>query len=330
MTKKRILAALAAVAVLASAFCMNSFASTTRKKISKVSITIEGVIHVDDRISDSNIEVTTSSDHYSMDEYEFTNTAPGGNAHWTSDDVPEMKIYLNAETGYYFNISGTSQITVIGGTVTAATRESNDEGTSGVLVVTVTLPSLANQVSAVDEASVNADGICTWSAVENAGNYEVKFMRNNATLGGVQTVTGTTLDCGKYMTKAATYHFMIRAINKNDAKTASKWIDSAQVTIGAEQAKAHADKNASDQSAGTWEQDGAAWKFRLPEGTYVMNAWRMINNVWYYFNGDSTMATGWVFDNGKWYYMDQASGAMLRNSTTPDGYFVGIDGVWAQ
>ncbi|MFQ8840656.1 MAG: hypothetical protein ACLR8P_06750 [Clostridium fessum] len=33
----------------------------------------------------------------------------------------------------------------------------------------------------------------------------------------------------------------------------------------------------------------------------------------------------WVFWNGKWYYLD-VNGAMLVNTTTPDGKQVGEDG----
>jgi len=39
------------------------------------------------------------------------------------------------------------------------------------------------------------------------------------------------------------------------------------------------------------------------------------------------MATGWVKDNGKWYYL-ASSGNMLRNTYTPDGYYVDGSGVW--
>ena len=44
------------------------------------------------------------------------------------------------------------------------------------------------------------------------------------------------------------------------------------------------------------------------------------------------MYTGWHLIDGKWYYfsegMKQPQGAMLANTTTPDGYEVGPDGAW--
>ena len=42
----------------------------------------------------------------------------------------------------------------------------------------------------------------------------------------------------------------------------------------------------------------------------------------------------WVAVDGKWYYCDPreggTQGAMLTNTTTPDGYRVDANGVWIQ
>ena len=38
------------------------------------------------------------------------------------------------------------------------------------------------------------------------------------------------------------------------------------------------------------------------------------------------MKTGWIDWEGKRYYCDENSGAMLTNTTTPDGYILGSDG----
>lgn len=48
---------------------------------------------------------------------------------------------------------------------------------------------------------------------------------------------------------------------------------------------------------------------------------------WRYQNNDGSYATGWVEDDGKYYYMG-ADGIMLTDTRTPDGYYVGADGVW--
>ena len=46
------------------------------------------------------------------------------------------------------------------------------------------------------------------------------------------------------------------------------------------------------------------------------------------------MYTGWHQISGKWYYFSTVAGgqlgAMLSNTTTPDGFQLGADGAWIQ
>ncbi len=68
------------------------------------------------------------------------------------------------------------------------------------------------------------------------------------------------------------------------------------------------------------------------------DGWFFWNNNWYYLHTqyDNTrghMYTGWHEIDGKWYYFNTESdkgtlGAMLVNTTTPDGYKVDANGAW--
>lgn len=58
--------------------------------------------------------------------------------------------------------------------------------------------------------------------------------------------------------------------------------------------------------AGEWKQDGAGWWYQNDDGSYPISSWKEID--------------------GKQYYFD-ASGYMLYDTTTPDGYKVGSDGI---
>jgi len=93
----------------------------------------------------------------------------------------------------------------------------------------------------------------------------------------------------------------------------------------------------------------------------VSSAWRFLSynglNYWYYFGENGIMQTGWLdwkgnryylypvsdgwkgrmfngwhLIDGKWYYFETAAGStqgrMYRSERTPDGYYVGDDGVW--
>lgn len=75
---------------------------------------------------------------------------------------------------------------------------------------------------------------------------------------------------------------------------------------------------------GAWETNPVTggWSFVLNGGTPLNDMWGMITfndntgkrvSRWYYFDGRSTMATGWVYDskNGNWYYMNTTQGPEL-------------------
>ena len=75
-----------------------------------------------------------------------------------------------------------------------------------------------------------------------------------------------------------------------------------------------------------WLKDGGTWYYLKDSGS-MATGWVKDNGSWYYLKDSGSMATGWVKDNGKWYYL-ASSGNMLRNTYTPDGYYVDGSGAW--
>lgn len=59
-----------------------------------------------------------------------------------------------------------------------------------------------------------------------------------------------------------------------------------------------------------WVLSSAGWWYRNADGSYPANAWQLIDDQWYYFNGAGYMMTGWQPIGGTWYYLS-GSGAML-------------------
>ena len=83
------------------------------------------------------------------------------------------------------------------------------------------------------------------------------------------------------------------------------------------------------QAADHWCIDqGGKW-FQFKDGSYPVGRWVQIDGIWYCFGMNGYLRCGWIEDNGKWYYTD-STGAMLVNSRTPDGCYVGGDGAWIQ
>lgn len=126
-----------------------------------------------------------------------------------------------------------------------------------------------------------------------------------------------------------------------------------------------ADTNDSEETTSSgWQQNGGNWSYY--EDNSAITDWKKINGTWYYFDGNGVMTTNWQKVSGAWYYMDNSgamqtdwkeisnawyyfnadgvmqenrwvgdyylgsSGAMLVNTTTPDGYRVDASGKWIQ
>ncbi len=104
-------------------------------------------------------------------------------------------------------------------------------------------------------------------------------------------------------------------------------------------------------SSSGWEQTGEKWYYIKQNGKKACNEWQEINGVFYWFDSDSAMATGWrEFTNGAWYYFKNSGamalndwveskgkwfylggeGAMLKGTVTPDGYQLDSSGAWIQ
>ena len=75
-----------------------------------------------------------------------------------------------------------------------------------------------------------------------------------------------------------------------------------------------------------WKRNDKGWWYEEANGTYPTNAWKLIKDKWYYFDG-----VGYMVEN-RWignYYLG-ADGAMLVNTSTPDGYYVDATGKWVE
>ena len=105
--------------------------------------------------------------------------------------------------------------------------------------------------------------------------------------------------------------------------------------------------------AGSWKKEQSGWSYINDNGAKAVG-WTKTPSGWYYLESTGLMKTGWLQDvDGKWYFLDTAkgiqegkmltgwnwidgycyyfdiqSGALLVNTTTPDGYKVNADGKW--
>ncbi len=70
------------------------------------------------------------------------------------------------------------------------------------------------------------------------------------------------------------------------------------------------------------------WAEIPADKTPTVGTWQEADENWYFIGEDGTKKTGWVRYENNWYYCDDATGEMLANEVTPEGYFVKTDGKW--
>lgn len=80
-------------------------------------------------------------------------------------------------------------------------------------------------------------------------------------------------------------------------------------------------------SGNEWKLDETGWWLMFYDGTYPFNGWQMVDGKWYCFDEIGYLRYGWILADGRWYYCGE-NGDMAVNTRTPDGYYVGGDGVW--
>lgn len=65
---------------------------------------------------------------------------------------------------------------------------------------------------------------------------------------------------------------------------------------------------------GEWKKEEKGWWFSSSEDSYPKASWEKIlyqgKPQWFFFNDEGYMATGWILDKGKWYYLNPQTGAM--------------------
>lgn len=295
--------------------------AASRRKISSVTVVVNSEILPETKYGDENIEVEVKSGKCTYDYYDIENIG----FEWVEDDVPEITIYLRADDGYYFSLTTASAVKLTGATYVKASKQDSSE----TLVLRVKLPSLAESVGDQSEVTLSDAGYAVWDDVRGAGSYEVRLYRNGTGIGAsILTTTEPYYDFSSMMTRAGSYHVRVRPLNKIKPENKGEWAESAVITLTADQANAikNGEVDKSVPVRGEWIHDGAGWWYQHSDGTYTKNNWELIKDEWYFFDENGYMKTGWLEWEGKRYYCDQSTGAMLKNTTTPDGYILDYNG----
>lgn len=83
----------------------------------------------------------------------------------------------------------------------------------------------------------------------------------------------------------------------NYAVAYDAWTEAATI-----QKVAQANYDTHFAKSGKWVKSGKRWWYRYSDGTYPSSTKLIINNATYRFDASGWMRTGWVKENGNWYY----------------------------
>ncbi len=328
------IAALSCTAMITGLLAGSALAAEEREKITKIYLTIDSSIEIGDDSGD--VSVTTDGDTYKVDEVEITND----DGEWKAGDEPRVKITLEADDDYYFSSTSSSTFKLSGddATYVSASRKNSNS----TLILTIKLDKLEGDL-AVDSVQWEDDNtpIATWEDAEGSGakSYQVRLYRGSSSMSEAITTSNTTYDFSSYFTKTGDYLFKVRAVGNNSKK--GDWVESdsfyvdedelAKIRSGAySNGSGSSSPGSTPNQSGAWHKDNVGWWYVNSNGTYTTNGWQMINNQWYCFDSVGYMRTGWIQSVNVWYYCDTNTGAMLTNTTTPDGYRVDANGIWVQ
>lgn len=214
---------------------------------------------------------------------------------------------------------------------------SNRNGTDGWIKVTCTVTDTDdNNMEVVKSVTIKAT---PYQGSSSGGSGSGSGSGGGASSGSKAAVAGTR---GNWQQDANGWRFMVEATGTYAQNTWHR-INGAWYYFG----------NTTYAVTG-WNLIGGKWYYMDMVSCAMQTGWHddKQDGYWYFLNQDGSLALGWVKVNEKYYFLNNASegptytqdaetglwrfngnqnlpyGAMLRNTRTPDGYWVGADGAW--
>lgn len=324
---------LAAAFTLASAAAVifPAAAAEDRTAIESISLHIDSTI--ESGYSGGTVTITPNDSEYRVGSVEITNDDDD----WKGGMQPRVTFSLYAKSGYYFKSASKSMFSFSGEDATFVTAKREDDRST--LTVTIKLDKLDNgdlSVSGLywDESS----GTAYWDENTSARSYQVRLYRNDSSVTSYRTTYETYYEFAGDITRKGDYYFEVRAVGSGSEKgdwessdtwyvTASEADDLSYEYYPSSSGGPGVSSSVRSSSGGYWCLDQYGWWYRNADGSYTVNNWQVIDEFWYFFNESGYMRVGWIPWNNQWYYCGP-DGALMANTRTPDGYYVGGDGVW--
>lgn len=348
MKKRQYLAAAMAALLFLAAGGSTVLAAEDRTPIESINLYIHSTIESGE--SSGNVDVTSGDSEYRVGSVEVLNEDDD----WKGGMQPRISVSLHAQSGYYFKSSSKGIFSFSGDEATYVTAKREDDRSS--IILTLKLDKLDNGDLSISGLSWDeSSGVASWDENSSARYYQVKLYRDGSSVTSSRTTYETYYDFSSDITRRGDYYFEVRASGSSSEK--GDWESSDSYYVSSWEADdlsydrypgssggpgdpngdyysgnsySSGDPGASslgNSNGGVWCLDQYGWWYRNADGSYTRNNWQVINNTYYFFNESGYMRVGWIPWNNRWYYCGP-DGALWANRKTPDGYYVGGDGVW--
>ena len=277
-------------------------------KIERVKLKFESF-----RPKDGYVKITNLGTGYSVGDCEIINDSDIDN--WNSSYCARLQIELTADDGYEFRKKGKSYFDLKGSDFYR--YESSDYDDKEVIWLCVDMAPLNRSICVPLDPVWTADGTAKWTVAYKADSYNITLMENGKKKKS-ESVKRCSVDFSASMEQGKEYTFSVLAVNSKGSK--SKAVQSETLVYAGNSA---ADGNSQTEQSGGWmkEESTGRWRYGSAEKSeWCTNAWKLVNGIWYRFDKDGYMITGWYQDagTGRWYYLD-ASGAMVTGERKIDG-----------
>lgn len=143
--------------------------------------------------------------------------------------------------------------------------------------------------------------IATWKKVPFATQYDVRIYDGDRLIKTVEC-TGSSLNLGEYITGEGDYRYEVRAKGKTESE--KKYLFTGEY-VSSDDSMVISSEELGD-IGGSWSNHQEGRKYRAADGTNPVSCWKMIMGVWYYFDENGYVVTGWHQDpDGAWYYSNE-------------------------
>jgi glucan-binding YG repeat protein len=236
---------------------------------------------------------------------------------WHTEDEPVLSIVL-VPNGDDYQLKLSDDNVHLSGT--ADPKIDSVSGSGSSVTVKVKLGSLLSGGAALQNIKINSDANeLDFGTTDENTYYEVRIYRGSKYVGTYKTEKGQeTFNFAPYITSSDTYSFRVRKHNTAN-KATSNWYElQKNFALDGDEARSMIVANLGSYNSpyartaeGQWQQNSIGWWWQDVSGTYPADAWRQINNLWYYFDTNGYMVTGWRLIKGHWYYFNNPNGQMM-------------------